>query len=79
MNEYEPIERLEEAVQDVSPVFHNAMLGVFAQIQEQEAKNSSIVKKARSRFTMRTAAIIFIGALFMIGVVMVASLVLGTH
>lgn len=74
MNEHELIDRLEEAVQDVPPIFHNAMLGAFAQIQEQEAQESNIVKHAPAVFKKRTAAVILIAALLMVGVAVAAAL-----
>ena len=74
MNEHELTERLEEAVQDVPPIFHNAMLGAFAQIQEQQAQESNIVKQAHPGFKKRTAAIILIAALLMVGVAVAAAL-----
>ena len=72
MNEHELIDRLEEAVQDVPPIFHNAMLDAFAQIREQEAQDT--VRQTHTGFRKRTAAIILIAALLMVGGAVAAAL-----
>lgn len=68
MNERELMERLEDAMPDVPTVFHNAMLGAFAQIQEQEATQSHVVTLPRPGIRKRAAALILIAALLMAGV-----------
>lgn len=68
MNERELMNRLEEAVPEVPSVFHNAMLGAFAQIQEQEAQESKVVELPRPKLRKRTAAVVLIAALFMASV-----------
>lgn len=79
MNERELTDRLEQAVPEVPSVFHNAMLGAFAQIQEQEAQASqtkpadNVVAFPHPRFRKRTAAIILIAALIVMGSVAMAS------
>ncbi|MCH5286220.1 MAG: hypothetical protein J1E43_02270 [Christensenellaceae bacterium] len=68
MNERELMDRLEEAVPEVPSVFHNAMLGAFAQIQEQEEKEKlkdNLVELPKPRLRKRTAAIVLIAALLM--------------
>lgn len=77
MNERELTNRLEEAVPEVPAVFHNAMLGAFAQIQEQEAlekQESGIVELPQPKLRKRTAAIILIAALLMASVAVAAAL-----
>ena len=73
MNERELTNRLEEAVPEVPSVFHNAMLGAFAQIQEQEAQPSSAPALRRPGMKKRTAAFILIAAMLIMGSVAVAS------
>lgn len=80
MNERELTSRLEQAVPEVPVMFHNAMLGAFAQIQEQEeqekkqAQESRIVRLPAPRLKKRTAAIILIAALLMATVAVAATL-----
>ena len=74
MNERELVDRLEEAVPNVPSVFHNAMLGAFAQIQEQEDKERRVIELPRPRLKKRTAAIILIAALLMASVALAAAL-----
>ena len=73
MNERELMNRLEDAVPEVPSVFHNAMLGAFAQIQEQEAQENRMAELPRPRLRKRTAAIILIAALLIMGGVAAAS------
>lgn len=81
MNEREWTDRLEQAVPEVPSVFHNAMLGAFAQIQEQEAQERQpeqehkIVELPRPGIKKRTAAIILIAALLMASVAVAAAFV----
>ena len=74
MNERELMNRLEEAVPEVPSVFHNAMLGAFAQIQEQEAQESKVVELPHPKLRKRTAAVVLIAALFMASVALAAAL-----
>ena len=62
MNEREFAERLEQATPEVPNVFHQAMLGAFAQISEQEQQERHPSRPRRS-LKSRTAAVILIAAL----------------
>lgn len=73
MNEREWSDRLEQAVPEVPQVFHNAMLGAFAQMAEEEQKSKMVKLPGRS-LKRRTAAAILIAALLAATVAVAAAL-----
>lgn len=80
MNDRELSRRLEQALSDVPASFHNAMLGAFAQIQEEEQASGQTAstnarRPDRRPIRKRTAAVLLIAAMLTATVALAATFI----